>query len=490
MGRHPVTVAGRYRYPWIITALTIGGALLRVARLDNDPLWRDEAFTALVASRPVGPMLDAVRHDSAPPLAYLLTHTLLLLGNGTAMLRLGSVVAGTAAIPIAAALGRRIDGWRGGVSAAVGVAASPAMLASSRDARMYALTTTLVLLSSLLLWRALERPSGWRLLALGVTAAAAVTSDYFAIPALVAQTAAAIILRPRARSWILAAATVATGSLALVPWLIYARSQFSHGQSAFWVEPLSLHTLGGVFLQMLSGRPVEAAVPGRWALQTAQGVALVAGVVSLACLAWRREPPLRCDRGAGFLAVTGFGMVGLLAGASLWHPLLEARYVSVGWGPLLVLVGIGAGRLGNPWRSALTLIAMAASGVVTSQAPLNPEIPAMVSRIGQLGPHDVVLAGPAEYLVVLASEDNASREKTHVVGSDIAWFWGTAAYPEDAAVASAPPDVVAHAGDVWWIAAPTEGPPPLPSTYTQRSMVCAAQACVTLYSPRPNPGDP
>ncbi len=72
------------------------------------------------------------------------------------------VLAGIAAIPIIAAIGRRVAGERGGVWAAVIGAIAPALLVSSLDARMYMLATTLVLASTLCLLRALDRPSALR----------------------------------------------------------------------------------------------------------------------------------------------------------------------------------------------------------------------------------------------------------------------------------------------------------------------------------------
>ena len=141
---------------WLITGV---GLIARLALLGYQPLWRDEAFTALAVQRPLGSMIDVVRNDSAPPLFYLVERLFAVVSTSPAMLRLFPVLVGSAAIPIVAALGRRVAGDAGGIWAAVIGAVAPALMVSSLDARMYVLATTLVLASTLCLLRALERPS-------------------------------------------------------------------------------------------------------------------------------------------------------------------------------------------------------------------------------------------------------------------------------------------------------------------------------------------
>src|SRR5207248_2415973 len=97
-------------------------------------------------------------------LDYLLVRLVALFSTSPGALRLVSALAGTAAVPLAAALGRRLAGDRGGILAALAVAADPALLAWSRDARMYSLAATLVLAAALALWRAAEASSPGRLL--------------------------------------------------------------------------------------------------------------------------------------------------------------------------------------------------------------------------------------------------------------------------------------------------------------------------------------
>ena len=169
---------------WLITA---AGLVARLALIGYQPLWRDEAFTALAVQRPLGPMLDVVRNDSAPPLFYLVERLFAVASSSPEMLRVLPVLAGVAAIPIIAALGRRVAGDAGGIWAAVIGAIAPALVVSSLDARMYMLATTLVLASTLCLLRALERPSALRWALYATCAILAVYTVYFALFAVLAQ---------------------------------------------------------------------------------------------------------------------------------------------------------------------------------------------------------------------------------------------------------------------------------------------------------------
>ena len=168
-----------------VTVLALAGRLLLLGSFPA--LSGDETFTGVVERLPLFQMLDVVRHDNHPPLGYLLTRVVALLSTSPAALRLVPALAGTIAVPVAAALGRRVAGDRAGLFAAAAFAAFPAFVISSRDARMYSLATALVVAAALALWRAAERPSLGRLALYAVCVCLAVHSHYFAVLAVGAQ---------------------------------------------------------------------------------------------------------------------------------------------------------------------------------------------------------------------------------------------------------------------------------------------------------------
>jgi mannosyltransferase len=142
---------------------------------------------------------------------------------------------GTAAIPLVAALGRRVAGDAGGVWAAVIGAVAPALLVSSLDARMYVLATTLVLASTLCLLRALDRPSPLRWALYLAMSILAVYTVYFALFAVFAQvmTVALLHWRRRRGTVVLVGALAAVTLVSLIPWIVAARAQLNHSATAF-----------------------------------------------------------------------------------------------------------------------------------------------------------------------------------------------------------------------------------------------------------------
>jgi hypothetical protein len=63
---HPVV---RSAYARGVALLTVAGLAVRILWLNHEPIWRDEAFTAVVEQRSIAGMLDAIHNDSAPPLS-------------------------------------------------------------------------------------------------------------------------------------------------------------------------------------------------------------------------------------------------------------------------------------------------------------------------------------------------------------------------------------------------------------------------------------
>ena len=128
----------------------------------------------------------------------------------------------------------------------------------------------------------------------------------------------------------------------MLPWLVYARAQFAHGSSPFWVGGVGFSTLSGVVLQFFSGPSIDAGVPGQVVLDALQGLVVVLGCVSVAALVVRRRSlGTEVRHTVSFLLWCSLAAMALLVVISVWHPLVEARYASVMWGPLVCVVGVG-----------------------------------------------------------------------------------------------------------------------------------------------------
>jgi 4-amino-4-deoxy-L-arabinose transferase-like glycosyltransferase len=474
-------------YAGRVAGVSVLGAAGRLAFLGHQPLWRDEAFSAIVVRQPVGRMLDAVRVDSAPPLAYLLNHVAAPLWPGPSGLRVMSALGGAAAIPVGAALGRRLGGDRTGLITALLMAIAPAFVMSARDARMYALATTLVLAATLVLWRAVERPSATRWTAYGALTTLALYTSYFAGIAVLAQLiAVGVVLRPGMRRWLTAAAVACCAGLLLVPWLIAARAQFTHASAPFWVAPVSFRSTGGELVQMLAGPPVDTWVPALKALWTLQGLAVAASVGGAVVLVvrWRSLRPAQ-HRAALYCAVCGGGAILLFFPLSLWRPLIDGRYASVVWGPLFPLLGAGLALVKARSILALLLASAAAASAALCVTVTHPETPLAAAVLDRrLASSDLVDAYPSQFLLLLYYSDRFVATRTHVVSRHVDWFWGTAAYPPGAVLPAVPSRVTREGAAVYYVSQPDDPAPP-PSVapgYRRSAIRCWTGVCVTTYS--------
>jgi mannosyltransferase len=465
------------RYALATGAVTGAGLAARLVLLGRQPISRDEAFTAVVTRRSWGGMLGVVRHDSAPPLSYVLDHLATAWSTSPSLLRLPAALAGAAAIPVAAALGRRLGGDGAGIGAAAACAALASLLIPSRDARMYALAATLVMSFALVLWRALERPTRGRLAALaGVTAAAVLTHYLDAVGVMATVAAAALTLRER-RALGRAAVAVAAGYVPLAVWIPFAVGQTGHAAEPFWASGLGAAPTLGIVTQLLAGPAADITLPQHTLLVTAQGFSLVgAGIAGVVVLFGLARPSVSGWRGVWYLAVAGIGAIGILALLSLRTPIWDARYASVVWPPCVPLLGLGLARL--RWVAIAPVAGMAAAALLTAFLQTRPDVGVAAEALrGRVGPDDVVLATPDTYLQLLIQGDRATVAHTHVPAESVGWFWGVAAYPRDALMPTLPAsaatvDVVTAAGD------PVQAAPP---GHVHAARTCAALVCVDVF---------
>ncbi len=144
---------------WVLVVASLAALALRLARLDFQPLWWDEGYSAWFATHPLGEMVRLTAEDIHPPLYYALLHLwTLIAGPGPVSLRLVSVAAGLAAIPLMFAAARRILGsQRAALLAAFLLAINPLHVYYSQEVRMYGLVALLSIGVLWAAWEVLER---------------------------------------------------------------------------------------------------------------------------------------------------------------------------------------------------------------------------------------------------------------------------------------------------------------------------------------------
>ncbi|MEN3279463.1 MAG: mannosyltransferase [Solirubrobacteraceae bacterium] len=203
----------------VVAAVTVIGVLLRLPSL-GDSLFGDELSTYYtVAGHGLGRTVAVVRSDQelTPPVYYVLAWAASRFGDSPDALRLPSLFAGVAAIPLTYLLGVRTVGRRAAVVGSGLMAASPFLIFYSTEGRAYALMLVLGLLSTLALLRALDGPQRRWWVAYAACSCAALYTHYTVVFVLAAQFLWAFSTRPDVRRALLAANAAA--ALGFLPWV-------------------------------------------------------------------------------------------------------------------------------------------------------------------------------------------------------------------------------------------------------------------------------
>ena len=216
-----------------VAAIAAGGLALRL--LATRGIWLDEATSISQAQMPLGDMLHTLRStDVHPPLHHVvLWLTVRALGTGEVAVRVPSLIAATALVPVLYAVGKDMYDRRAGVAAAALGAVAPFAIWYAQEARMYALFMVFALLA---LWAQVRIFRGGGTLAwVGyvLAAAALVYTQYFGILFVGVQQLAFVVAvtrgelsARRALAW--------TGALVLLllPLMPFALDQFTANESA------------------------------------------------------------------------------------------------------------------------------------------------------------------------------------------------------------------------------------------------------------------
>jgi 4-amino-4-deoxy-L-arabinose transferase-like glycosyltransferase len=361
----PALTGGRL-VPVAVAGLTALAFVLRIVGIDQT-LYGDEYFThAIVTGNGLGGVWDEVFHTSiTPPLHYVLAWLSVQLGgDDTILVRLPSLILGTAIVPLVFLLGRRVGDVRAGLLAALLMALSPFAIWYSDEARAYAPMMFLVALSTLALLRALDGGGRRWWVVYALSACAALWTHYTAVFVIVAQAGWALWAhRERARELLLANAAVVVGFL---PWLPGFLEQRRNDVGIEIIGTFARLSFGRVFelpLVTLVGHPflpLRDAPAERGAILGLVLVALaIAAALSARGALGRHLPSPRSER--GLVAILALATpVGLLlydaVGSSLYLP----RNLGASLPALVVLVALLVAGLAAAVPARVAALATAA----------------------------------------------------------------------------------------------------------------------------------
>jgi len=332
-------------------------------------LWLDEALSVNIAHLPLSRLPDALRHDGAPPLYYVLLHGWMeVFGTGTIAVRALSGLFAVAALPFMWIAGRRLGGKRLAVAAVVILAASPFAARYGTEARMYSLVTLLVLLGWLALSDLLRRFSWSRAVAVSLITGMALLTHYWSFY-LLAVTAAFLAHRavrgPGRVEARRAAAAVAVGCVAFVPWLPSFFYQLRHTGTP-WAGRPDVRILFDTVFQFTGGFWDPGFIFGilAWLL-------IVVALLGRSVDGSRIELDLRTRPEGRVLAIFGFGtlavafLVGVVTASGF-----AVRYAAVLFPFLVLLIALGTTRFTNEW----VFRGLLAACVVLSLIAVTPNV--------------------------------------------------------------------------------------------------------------------
>ena len=362
-------------------------------------LWLDEALTVNIARLPLGEIPDALRHDGAPPLFYVLLHGWMkVFGEGTLAVRALAGIFSVAVLPLVWLAAHGLGGRRVAWAATVLAATSPFAIRYGTEARMYSLVMVLVLVGYLAAQALLKGAGRGPAVVLAVATGSALLTHYWSFYLLaVAGVGLVLVARgggePARRGARRALVAMGAGGLLFLPWLPSFVYQLRHTGTP-WGRPGEVRSMFDTVTHFAGGY---------WDPGIMLGLVYF-GLVALALFGRPMGPSqvlleLRPNRPARDVALLAFGTlaVAVLAGR-LGGSAFAVRYAAVLFPFVVLLVALGAGVFADPKVHRSLLAGAVVLGLwgsvpnVVGERTSAARVASALERLGQ--PGDVVAYCP------------------------------------------------------------------------------------------------
>jgi mannosyltransferase len=339
------------RRVWIL-ALLSGMTALALAEslffLGRESFWLDEAYSVFLARLPSSSFWDVVTSSEAnAALYYVLLRGWIVLGTSEAVVRLLSVTAAVASVPLCYALGKRLFSRQLGLAAAVLLAASSFSVQYAQEARSYSLVLFLILMSTYVFVRAILNGGGGTWAAYVLVTALAGYAHFFAWFIVIAHLASLALLdvRPRPRTLFAAFGSIAVLSAPLFFFLLT-----TSGDQIGWIPELSLGRVASAIGQFAGARTVVGAV----ALVPILAAAVLSGLWMF-IQTWRSSTRSLETWRLGFvIACLTVPVLGALL-VSLVKPIWVDKYLIVALPGLVLTTSVGL----DAWKPTLARLGLA-----------------------------------------------------------------------------------------------------------------------------------
>jgi Dolichyl-phosphate-mannose-protein mannosyltransferase len=377
----------------LVGGLTAVGLVLRLRGLGQG-LWGDELIARADVSHSFGGMLHEVATgiENSPPLYFVLAWASDKLGSDPSLIRLPSLILGTATIPLVALVGIRTVGRGAAVVAAVVVALGPFAIFYSVEARPYATLAFASILSVQVLLIALERRRTAWWAVYGLTLAAVLYSHYTGAFVVAGQLGWALWIERRSPRGPLVAGACA--AVAFAPWLPYVKAEQLSVYSQ--VAKILGLTKADAAVTWLAGLPFfkPSEVPGTPVLLVLAGALVLAIAGALVAGSWRPRRPERVALIALLAVATPVGVLVYSFAADDLFVFPRNLIASLPFAALLV----GWVLTRPPPRFAVPAVALTACALAVAAASSQlddhsrPDFPQLASHVDAVaGPRDAVV---------------------------------------------------------------------------------------------------
>jgi mannosyltransferase len=371
------------RGAWLVVgALTVAAFVLRVVGI-RASLFGDERFTHAIVSENGLPGVwhEVYTTSITPPFHYVLAWSSIQFGgDSTVLVRLPSLVLGTAMIPLVFVLARRVGGARTGVVAAAIYAFSPFAIFYSTEARAYETMVFLVTVSTLALLRAGEGAGRRWWVVYALASCAALWTHYTAVFVLAVEALWGVwVFSERRRELVIAQAAAIAGFL---PWVVGGFLEQRQNEGVTILAAFGDKSVRAIVkypLQTVIGHPFVglADVPGNLALLLVAGVAGLAVAAAVLRPAVYRAivPSLRSER--ALIVLLAFATpAGMLALGLIGPDLYWLRNLSASQPGLIVLIALVLATLSTALPPRVAVAVLGAMGAVLAIVAVQSVRPA------------------------------------------------------------------------------------------------------------------
>ncbi len=242
-----------------ILLILLSGFLLRLIKVDSRGIWYDDAFSILLANRPITDIIRGTAADTMPPVYYFLLHMWGLISQEIWFLRSLNIILSTGSIYLIYILVTKLSNQKAAIIAGLLTAISPFQIFHSQELRMYvvlqnALLIHIILFIEIFLFNTQYSSKKMLLVGLVLSGSIALYTHNLAIFTMAALDAYLLIKREWKKLSRLVILQVIMAVL-FIPWLVFLPGQIDKIQTAFWTpKPGLVQIIQGV-LTTLSTLP-------------------------------------------------------------------------------------------------------------------------------------------------------------------------------------------------------------------------------------------